>query len=63
VLLFCLATDTDWMQASIPQATVRHMRVTNLVDRDPAGRLILTEQGRAAFNVLVRPPVNEQDGC
>jgi Mn-dependent DtxR family transcriptional regulator len=42
---------------------VRHMRVRGLVDRDPEDHLVLTEQGRAVFNVLVRPPANEQDGC
>lgn len=59
VMLFCLATDTDWTQASIPQATVRHMRVSNLVDRDRSGHMVLTEQGRAVFNVLVRKRVEE----
>lgn len=62
VLLFCVATETDWTVAGVPQATVRHMRVGNLIDRDVAGHLVLTEQGRAVFNVLVRPPIDKQDG-
>jgi hypothetical protein len=39
------------------------MMVRNLVDRDPAGnRYVLTPLGRAVLDVLVRPPVNKQDG-
>ena len=38
VLLFCLATETDWTVAGVPQSTVRHMRDPNLVDRDQAAR-------------------------
>jgi hypothetical protein len=62
VMLFCAATETDWTVAGVPQATVRDMRVRDLIERDPAGHLVLTEQGRAVFDVLVRPPVDEQDG-
>jgi hypothetical protein len=62
VLLFCVATDTDWTVAGVTQATVRNMRARKLVDRDPAGHLVLTERGRMVFDVLVRPQVNEQDG-
>jgi hypothetical protein len=64
VLLFCLASDTDWTRAGVTHAAVRHMVVRNLVDRDPAStRYVLSPQGRAVLDVLVRPPANEQDGC
>ncbi len=33
VLLFCLASDTDWMKARVTQATAQHMLVRNLVER------------------------------
>jgi hypothetical protein len=50
VLLFCLASGTDWAKASVTGATVQHLIVRSLVERDRAGRLMLTEQG---FDVLL----------
>jgi hypothetical protein len=35
VLLFCLASGTDWLKAGVPTITVQHLLVRNLVDRDP----------------------------
>jgi hypothetical protein len=50
LLLFCLATDTDWQAASITHATAQHMMVRGLIERDRAAtRFILTEQGRAVL--------------
>jgi len=64
VLLFWLASDTDWTRAGVTHAAVRHMMARNLVDRELAGsRYVLTALGRAVLHVLVRPPVNEQNGC
>jgi hypothetical protein len=37
VLLFCVASDTDWERAGITGARVRAMIVRGLVQRDPAG--------------------------
>jgi hypothetical protein len=43
LLLFCLATDTDWQAASITHATAQHMMVRGLIERDPgATRFVLT---------------------
>ena len=45
VLLFCLASDTDWAKAGVPSITVQHLLVRNLVKADHAGHLALTDQG------------------
>jgi hypothetical protein len=55
VLLFCLASGTDWVKAGVPTITVQHLLVRNLVDRDGTPKLVLTEQGRAVLNALLRP--------
>jgi hypothetical protein len=51
ILLFCLASDTDWQAASITQ---QHMMVRGLIERDRAAtRFALTDQGRAVLGALV----------
>ena len=54
VLLFCLASGADWLQAGVPTVTVQHLLVRNLVERDAAGQFALTEQGRATLAALLR---------
>jgi hypothetical protein len=54
VLLFCIASGTDWQKASITGATVTAMAVNGLVERDPAARLTLTQQGRVALAALLK---------
>jgi hypothetical protein len=49
ILLFCLASDTDWQAASITHATTQHMMVRGLIERQAATRYVLTEQGRAVL--------------
>jgi hypothetical protein len=54
LLLFCLATDTDWQKAGITHATAQQMMVRGLIDRDQAApRFALTDQGRAVLGALV----------
>jgi hypothetical protein len=53
ILLFCLASGTEWTEAGITGATVTAMVVRGLVDRDAAGRLVLTPDGRAVLNALL----------
>jgi hypothetical protein len=36
LLLFCLASDTDWQAAGITHATALHMMVRGLIERDHA---------------------------
>jgi hypothetical protein len=53
ILLFCLASGTEWAQAGVTGATVTAMIVRGLVDRDSAARLVLTSDGRAVLNALL----------
>jgi hypothetical protein len=52
VLLFCLASDTDWAKAGVPPITVQHLLVRNLVERKDATQLALTVQGRSVLAAL-----------
>jgi hypothetical protein len=53
ILLFCIASGTDWERAGITGSTVTNMIVRGLIQRDPAGRLWLTKDGRAALDMLL----------
>jgi hypothetical protein len=53
LLLFCIASDTNWQKAGISGETVTVLGVKRLVERDPAGHLSLTSQGRAALGALL----------
>jgi hypothetical protein len=48
--LFCLGSDTEWVRVGIPPSTVAHMIARNLVERDPAGRPQLTDEGRECLS-------------
>jgi hypothetical protein len=37
VLLFCLASDTNWVKAGVSHSTAQHLLVRNLVERDHSG--------------------------
>jgi hypothetical protein len=49
----CVASDTDWEHAGITGATVTVMIVRDLIQRDPAGRLWPTKEGRAVLVALL----------
>jgi hypothetical protein len=53
ILLFCVASGTQWAQAGVTGATVMAMVVRGLVDRDAAERLELTPDGRAVLDALL----------
>jgi hypothetical protein len=59
LLLFCVASNTDWKHPVIPGEIVTTMVVKGLIDRDTAGALTLTESRarRAAGNAA--GPVNQ----
>jgi hypothetical protein len=54
VLLFCVASDTDWQKAGISSETVTLMVVKGLVERDAEVRLTLSDQGREVLAGLLR---------
>jgi hypothetical protein len=53
ILLFCVASVTDWEHAGIIGATVTTMVVRGLIERDAGNRLTLTDQGRAELLALI----------
>jgi hypothetical protein len=54
VLLFCLASGTDWFKAGVTHSVAQHLLVRNLVERDQAAAdFVLTDQGRAVLAALL----------
>jgi hypothetical protein len=53
VLLFCLASGTDWARAGVTGAIATVMLVRGLVERDLVGGLRMTAKGREVFKVLI----------
>jgi hypothetical protein len=53
ILLFCIASHTEWQRAGITGATATAMVVRGLIVRDAAGELTLTKQGRAVLAALL----------
>jgi hypothetical protein len=53
ILLFCIASGTEWAEAGVTGATVTAMVVRGLVDRDAAARLELTPDGCAVLDALL----------
>jgi hypothetical protein len=53
ILLFCAASLTEWQRAGITGATVTAMVIKGLVERNAAGKLALTKQGRAVLATLL----------
>ena len=51
VLLFCVATDTDWRKV-VAVGTSQHMLIRGLIER-AGSDFALTEQGRAALEALM----------
>jgi hypothetical protein len=47
--LFCIASKTEWERAGITDAAVTAMVIKGLSERDAAGKLALTKQGRAVL--------------
>src|SRR5437588_6937181 len=61
IMLFCLASGTDWERAGVTHATAQQLLVRDLIDRDQsAGRFNLTPLGREVLAALLRPPMGEQ---
>jgi hypothetical protein len=59
LLLFCVASHTEWERAGITGAEVTGMVIKGLIGREPTGQLYLTKQRRAA--VLGALPVEEDE--
>jgi hypothetical protein len=53
LLLFCVASRTEWERAGITRATVTTTVVRGLIERDVAGGLTITKKGRAVLAALL----------
>jgi hypothetical protein len=53
MLLFCIASETDWQRAGITGDTVTTMLVKGLIERDAGGHLALTAHGRATLRAML----------
>ena len=53
VLLFCVASKTEWAQVGVTGTTATAMMVRGLIERDTVGKLVLTETGRAVLFALL----------
>jgi hypothetical protein len=52
ILLFCIASGSEWAHAGVTGATEIAMLVRGLIDRD-AARVVLTPEGRAVLDALL----------
>jgi hypothetical protein len=53
VLLFCLASGTEWAKAGVTGVTTTMMLVRGLIERGRASGLKMTQQGHEVFKVLI----------
>jgi hypothetical protein len=53
VLLFCVASGTDWERVGITGPMVTAMIVRGLIQCGPGGQLSLTKKGRAVLKELI----------
>jgi hypothetical protein len=57
ILLFSLASNTDWAKPGVTHSDIQHTLVRNLVERDQAAnRFVLTAQGCAMVSLLRNAP-------
>jgi hypothetical protein len=53
LLLFCVASETDWRHAKIAERLVTEAVVKGLITRDAAGVLAVTDRGRAVLRAML----------
>jgi hypothetical protein len=53
ILLFCVGTHTSWERTAVTRATITSLVITGLIQRDPAGTLRLTRDGRASLAAML----------
>jgi hypothetical protein len=53
MLLFCVASNTDWKHTAIPGEIVTTMVVKGLIERDTGGALTPTDRGRAVLRAML----------
>jgi hypothetical protein len=58
ILLFCIASGTEWERAGVTAATVTAMVIRGLMEHGPGGELSLTTGPRRARGTAGRAQVN-----
>jgi hypothetical protein len=53
VLLFCVASGTEWARVGVSGATATAMVVKGMIKRDAGDQLTLTKEGRAVLETLL----------
>jgi hypothetical protein len=53
ILLFCVGSQTSWERTGATRTTVTSLIITGLIQRDPAGTLRLTKEGRASLLTML----------
>ena len=53
MLLFCVASNTDWKHTAIPGEIVTTMVVKGLIESGARGHLALTDRGRAVLKAML----------
>ena len=59
VLLFCVASGTEWARAGVTGATATAMVVRGLIERNSADELALTKDGRAVLDAILAGTVKD----
>jgi hypothetical protein len=53
MLLFCVASNTDWKHPAIPAEIVTTMVIKGLIERDAEEALTLSDRGRAVLRAML----------
>ena len=54
IMLFCIASATDWQKAAgLTHTVARRLMIRGLIDRQAADTYVLTDQGRAVLDTLM----------
>jgi predicted transcriptional regulator len=54
IMLFCIASATDWQKAAgLTHTVARRLMIRGLIDRQAADTYVLTDQGRAVLEALM----------
>jgi hypothetical protein len=63
LLMFSIASRTEWERAGITSTTVIAMMVKKLIEHDAGGELALTKQGRAVLAALLKEDEQISNGA
>jgi len=53
IMLFCVASGTDWQKAGVTHMVAQQVLIRGLIDRRGANSYVLTDQGRIVLEALL----------